>query len=217
LDSITLENTGIRFNQEWIFRKINNEFTANEPTVVLGGNGSGKSTLLKLIAGYNHPSEGIVKYNLGNSLVPVEQVYNYVSFASPYLELIEEFTLLELIQFHFTLKKSIGGLDAIEIIQLLKLEGNENKVIKNFSSGMRQRVKVGLALFTDAPILLLDEPTSNFDKKNIDWYQAMLNRFKEGRIIIICSNHQLPEYEICKKQLVIDDYKAIKAAPISLL
>jgi ABC-type multidrug transport system ATPase subunit len=206
---ITLTNIGKRYNYEWIFRKVDYEFTSDHNYVILGANGSGKSTLLQAIAGSLITSEGEIKYNAKDTTIEIEneEIFKHLSFASPYLELFEEFTLTESIEFHAQFKPFYNGLDTKKIIELTQLEKSANKQLKQYSSGMKQRVRLALAILSDTPLLLLDEPTSNFDKKAIDWYQHLIADYSQNRLIIVCSNQQEYEYPFCNKQLNIEDYK----------
>ena len=99
------------------------------------------------------------------------------------------------------------GLTIDSIIKLLYLEEAKNKQLKYYSSGMKQRVKLGLALLSDTPFVLLDEPTSNLDSKAIDWYKQLVEEHKSGRIIIVCSNDQKDEFSFCSEQLNVMEYK----------
>lgn len=205
---ITLSNIGKRYNYEWIFRKVNYEFTNTSSYVILGSNGSGKSTLLQVIAGSLISSEGEIKYktNSREARIPVENIFQYLSFVSPYLELFEEFTLRESIEFQ-TKFKPFKGLTTEEIIAITQLEKTKDKQLKHYSSGMKQRVKLALAILADTPLLLLDEPTSNLDKKAIDWYQNLITCYTQKRLVIVCSNQLEQEYFFCEKQVHIEEYK----------
>lgn len=204
---IRLTKAGKRFNFEWIFRGINLDLNVGDRQAILGSNGSGKSTLLQIISGRSLASEGLVEY-IDNSLVlPSEQVYQHITMSAPYLELPEEFSLNELLDFHFSLKTAIDGLSKEEIIEKLRLKASANKPLQYYSSGMKQRVKLGLALITNSDMILLDEPCSNLDKAGMEWYRELLETYARERIIVVCSNHQAMEYDFCKSELLIDDYK----------
>ena len=204
--TITLQNIGRRFNRDWIFRNIDYTFTSGETYAVLGPNGSGKSTLLQILNGSLTPSTGNIKYVLGDTRIEAEDIFKQLSLAAPYLELIEEFTLDEMTDFHFKFKPYRQGMDKEAVISLLNLEGARHKLIRYFSSGMKQRLKLALAFCSDTPMLMLDEPTSNLDTQGVDWYLNLVQQFAADRLTIICSN-QLHEYSFCKHQLNISDYK----------
>jgi ABC-type multidrug transport system ATPase subunit len=203
---ITLQNIGRRFNRDWIFRNIDYTFNSGETYAVLGPNGSGKSTLLQVLNGSLAPSTGDIKYFLNDNLLEVDIVFKQVSLAAPYLELIEEFTMDEMTDFHFKFKSYRAGMNKDAVIDLLSLQGGRNKMIKYFSSGMKQRLKLALAFCSDTPMLMLDEPTSNLDTQGVDWYLNLVQQFAADRLTIICSN-QLHEYSFCRHQLNISDYK----------
>lgn len=202
---IDLKDAGRRFNQEWIFRHLDYQFLPGGKYAVLGPNGSGKSTLLSLILGNLSPSEGEVTYQEAQA-IPVDQIYKYVSFAAPYLDLIEEFTLQETIDFHFRFKKMHPAVQEAGILDLLGLSKAQDKALKYFSSGMKQRTKLALACCSATPILLLDEPTSNLDVQGIDWYHQLISDFTKDRLVIVGSNQEI-EYGFCNHFVSITDYK----------
>jgi len=204
--NIILQNIGRRFNREWIFRGVDYTFTGGESYAILGSNGSGKSTLLQVLNGSLSPSAGAILYELDGKFVAAEDVFVQLSLAAPYLELIEEFTLTEMIDLHFKFKTYKAGMDSKAVIDLLAMDNSKNKLIRYFSSGMKQRLKLALAFCSDTPLLMLDEPTSNLDAQGVDWYLSLVERFAEGRLTIVCSN-QPHEYGFCGEQLNITDYK----------
>lgn len=204
---ISLRNVGKRFNHEWIFRGIDHTFKQDEHTVILGANGSGKSTLLQVVLGSSVASEGELEYTVEGTPYSVEDTLGFFSLATPYLELIEEFTLTEMLGFHQKMKPFRAGLTIDAIVEKLYLTEAKNKAIRYFSSGMKQRVKLGIALLSDTPFVMLDEPTSNLDAKAIEWYKQLVEENKQGRIIIVCSNDQKDEFSFCTQKLNIADYK----------
>jgi ABC-type multidrug transport system ATPase subunit len=214
---INLTNIGKRYNYEWIFRKVNYEFTSDNNYVLLGANGSGKSTLLQVIAGNLIPSEGGMEYQVSSSkyqdlnaekkIIEEDDIYSHISFAAPYLDLFEEFTLTESIEFQSQFKPFFEGLSVKDIIAITGLEKAKDKQLKYFSSGMKQRVRLALAVLCDSALLLLDEPTSNLDKKAIEWYQQLVNDHSKNRLIIVASNQQEYEYPFCNKMLMVEDFK----------
>ena len=204
---IDLLNIGKRFNNDWIFRKINYTFSSPHHYAILGANGSGKSTLLQLIVGKIQASEGKTAYYFEENIITDEKIYQYVSMAAPYQELIEEFTLKEMISFHLKFKQSIGRIEVSGMIEILGQKKFSNRPLKYFSSGMKQRVKLALSLLSDTPLVLLDEPLSNLDQEGCQWYRKLVNDFGKNRMILVCSNKQEQEYFFCDQFLQIEDYK----------
>ncbi|WP_199117896.1 ATP-binding cassette domain-containing protein [Pedobacter sp. ASV28] len=202
---ISLENVGRRFNKEWIFRSLSYTFDSGQRYAILGPNGSGKSTFLSVALGSLTPSEGKIRYAQQKEIL-TEDIFAYISFAAPYLDLIEEFTLQETIDFHFRFKPYSQGLNAAAVLDILNLNKAEDKALKYFSSGMKQRTKLALACCADTPILILDEPTSNLDTQGTDWYLGLIEKFANDKLVIVGSN-QKHEYDFCDHELNITNYK----------
>jgi ABC-type multidrug transport system ATPase subunit len=204
---IQLQNTGKKFNTDWIFHNLSYTFEKDNAYAILGRNGSGKSTLLQVIAGSMHPTAGKVIYSIEGGVISDQNIFRYITCSAPYLELIEEFKLLEMLQFHFRFKKLVTGYTINKVIGMLGFKNEAHKPIRLFSSGMKQRVKLILAFLSDTPLLLLDEPTTNLDQAGTDWYLNLINEFSKKRTVIICSNLQHLETEFCTGKLLIEDYK----------
>lgn len=204
---IELQQAGKKYFREWIFRKVDLFLTSGEKIAVLGPNGSGKSTLLQLISGVLLPTEGKIIYSNDSGQIDPELIFRDVSLSAPYLELIEEFNLNEIISFHFSFKRPVSNLSQDDIVTLTGLESSRTKVFKYFSSGMKQRVKLALALLSESELVLLDEPCSNLDSTAINWYKDLVQRFAKEKLIIVCSNNVKDEYEFCERQLNMLDLK----------
>jgi ABC-type multidrug transport system ATPase subunit len=186
---------------------LNYEITAGQKLVILGGNGSGKSTLLQIISGFVAASEGALSYKFSENTIAPEQLRRHISLASPYLQVIEDFTLLEMAEHARCFKPLLNALSAKEFIECIHLTNASNKYLREFSSGMKQRVKLGLAILSDTPLLLLDEPLSNLDKAGIAWYKEMIKNYAASRTVIVCSNAISEEYFFCDTQLNVMEYK----------
>ncbi len=209
---INLSNLGKRYNYEWIFRNLTYTFESGTSYAILGHNGSGKSTLLTIIAGHNLHSEGDIYYTLGTNKIEPEEAFRHLSITAPYLELVEEFTLLEMLDFHTRFKSLRGNITNMQLVDRMGLQKSKNKFVKDFSSGMKQRLKLGLALYADTQLLLLDEPTTNLDEEGVAWYQEHVAQNKTGRLVIVGSNIY-HEYGFCDQQLRISDYHPV-AKPV---
>jgi ABC-type multidrug transport system ATPase subunit len=205
--NIILDKTGKKFNTEWIFKNLSHTFETGKACAILGKNGSGKSTLLQVIAGNLHATSGSIRYIDENEEISPSVIFRSLSIVAPYQELIEEFTLAEMLKFHFSFKQLMPGYAVSDVNQLLGFRNTSHKSLKLFSSGMKQRVKIILAMLSNTSILLLDEPTSNLDKAGIDWYLDLVNKFSRNRVVIVCSNLQAQETSFCSEKLLIEDYK----------
>ena len=199
---ICLNNISKRYQQNWIFKDLSLEIQDGSSLSILGNNGSGKSSLLRIIASMQSATKGTITYTHQQEQIEPTAIYNMLSYAAVGMQLIEEFTLSELLTFHFSFKKSINQLRVEEIISILDMKNVQSKLVGDFSSGMKQRVKLAQAIFTDAPLLLLDEPCSNLDKHGIAQYQEWIATYQNNRTIIVASN-DVNEYSFCKQQIVL--------------
>jgi len=203
---ILLSDAGKRFNREWIFRHFNYTFTSGNSYAVVGPNGSGKSTLLQVISGAVGLSEGKLTVSPASSAVSQktatdgENIYQYMSIAAPYLEVIEEMTVIEFLQFHQTFKTLLPALSIEEIVAVVGLQTAAHKQIRYYSSGMKQRVKLAQAIFSDVPVILLDEPCTNLDATGIALYQQIIETYCKDRLVIVSSNDEA-EYGFCKEKV----------------
>ena len=204
--TIQVQNASKRFHHEWIFKNLDLELSTGDTIAITGGNGSGKSTLLKCLSGAIPLTSGAIQYQSGATQISEEQWFRSLALATPYLELPEEFTLSEVLSFHFQFKKPLQQRSTVEILEILGLEKHKSKAISQFSSGMKQRVKLALAIFSEVPFLLLDEPTSNLDKQGVTWYLDLIQQFSQDRIVMICSNDPR-EYDFCEKKIAMEDFK----------
>lgn len=203
---IIAEQLGKKYRNEWIFRRVNLTLTAGTSYTFVGPNGSGKSTLLQLLAGSLPFTEGKLTYWQNEIEIEPEKWFRRISLAAPYLELIEELTLAELLTFHQTFKPFKAGFTADSIADRLLLSHARDKEIKYFSSGMKQRVKLGLAFFSDSPIIILDEPTANLDRQGAAWYHEQVRQLSPKQILLIGSN--VPEeYDFCPNVIDIAQWK----------
>jgi ABC-type multidrug transport system ATPase subunit len=197
---ISLSDTGKRFNREWIFRNFSYQFTSGSSFAITGPNGSGKSTLLQVIAGSVAASEGSIEYTVEGKKMEPDTFYTQLSVSAPYQELIEEMTLNEFLHFHAKFKPFVKDLSFAQIAAAVDLNAAMHKQIRFYSSGMKQRVKLAQAIFSDTRVLLLDEPCTNLDKEGIAIYQDLISTYTAERIVVVSSN-DINEYGFCKETI----------------
>jgi ABC-type multidrug transport system ATPase subunit len=152
------------------------------------------------------PSLGKVKYTSANGEMPSEEIYQHISVATPYLDLIDEFTLSEQLRFHFRLKSSRYAMSEVEMLEKMNLLHARHKYIANLSSGMKQRVKLALAFFSQAEVVFLDEPGTNLDNQAFEWYGEQLQNLPDNALVFIASNQTI-EYPANAQKLDIMRFK----------
>jgi ABC-type multidrug transport system ATPase subunit len=203
---IILTKLGKRFNRDWIFRNLDFEFHSGKKYAITGPNGSGKSTLLQIISGSAIHNEGSLHYFENDQSLASEKIFQKISFAAPYLEVIEEMTLTEFFSFHHKMKGWLPGVEMQEIISIINLQKAAHKQIRYFSSGMKQRVKLAQAIFSNTLIVLLDEPLTNLDEEGVSLYNNLIENYCKNRTLIISSNDK-KEYFFCEKAIDLMQYK----------
>lgn len=208
--TIQLTDAGKRFNRDWIFRHLDASLEPGSKHAITGPNGSGKSTLLQVLGGSMNLNEGNITFSLSGKVIPPDDIYQYIAIAAPYLELVEEMAAAEFLRFHTVFKPL--ALPVKEILEIVGLSGTGNKQIRNFSSGMKQRLKLAQAIFSDVPVILLDEPCTNLDKTGIELYQQLIQRYCGGRTIIVSSNDP-NEYAFCDRFIHIPDHRSQPVRP----
>ena len=197
---VRLQQVSKRFVYDWIIKDLSADFASNSTTGINGINGSGKSTLIKMISGWLSPSKGNISYRLSDKEVKRDDIYTHLSIVAPYTDIIVEYDLREMYQFH-TQFKTLQGVEGYKHFEdIVKLKGQKGKPLQYYSSGMKQRVQLALAVLTDSRLLLLDEPTSFLDSANKQWFYELLQQRLADRTTIISSN-DLEDFQYCERVL----------------
>ncbi len=204
---IILEKVGQKFGYNKIFQDIYLEIKPGSHYGVIGNNGSGKTTLLKIISGILTPSYGKIRWQSGNTEITSDKIFLYLGYASPHMELIEEFTLREALEFHQKFRRFVMNYTVNDLVRISELKKIHNKPIRLFSSGMKQRVKIILSVLCENQLIILDEPCSNFDEKSISWYQNIIRKYAGDRTIIVGTNNPTSEAFSCQDFLDLNTMK----------
>jgi ABC-type multidrug transport system ATPase subunit len=208
---IELQNAGKRFNRDWIFKQLQLVIHSKERIAITGPNGTGKSTLLQVIAGSVTLNEGKIEWTLNDKKVPEENIFQKIAIVAPYLELIEEYTAKEFLRFHSQFKPLKQKISIEEILETVGLKKSGDKQIRFYSSGMKQRMKLAQAVFTDVPLLLLDEPCTNLDAEGYVLYHSLIKDHCADKTIIVSSN-DVNEYDFCDRKILMTEYKRKETA-----
>ncbi len=200
-ENITLKAVNLtrKFDRRPIFKDVNFELSMGSATAITGRNGSGKSTLIKIISNLLIQTSGELNLFNGAEKVKKENIYKYIGFVSPYLNLYDEFTGFE----NLKIVSDIRGYGHDNIDNVLKRVGlyeRRNDLLKIYSSGMKQRLKIAFAILHNPMVLLLDEPTSNLDLDGIAVVDDIANEYKKDRILIIATN-DAHERTLCNEEI----------------
>jgi heme exporter protein A len=202
---IIAENISKHFNRNYLFRDLNFEVGQGECLAVLGANGSGKTTLIKILCALQRPSSGKILYENENLTIKRDEIYSHIGLVSPYLELYEELTAKDNLDFFADIK----GLDESgrqrmrEICGRFKIADKMHIRVKAYSSGMKQRLKYVLALMDSPQVLFIDEPRTNLDEEGIKTVYNLLGDYKKKGVLIIATNEK-QDLVLADKRLTID-------------
>ena len=189
-----------------VFRDLSYAFGPSKSIAILGENGSGKSTLLRVLSGMAEATQGSVKWCLNDKFIPGYRWYEYLSFCSPGFYFDYRFTVLQVLQQYKKVKPFLENMSCYDLIKLMSFEDHSGKYMNELSSGMNQRVRLVLTLCADVPVVFLDEPCSNLDKKGVLWYHDLVERFTSDKLVLVASNDPR-EYDFCTEQLSLMEYK----------
>jgi len=192
---------GKKFETRWIFKDISVDLLSGESLAITGSNGSGKSTLLQILSNSLTPSKGTIEYFIDDEILNIEDVPLNINYSAPYIELIEEFTLQEHLGFHAKFHQP--NIEIIDMMVKMGYPESANQIVREFSSGMKQRLRLALTFYFDSHAIFLDEPTSNLDESGISWYFAEVRKILNKRTILIASNQRY-EYDFCQKTIQLN-------------
>ncbi len=194
-----------KYNRNVVFK--NTSFDHSSGVVgIAGSNGSGKSTLLKCLAGLVRPNSGTIEWSLNDQLLSKEELKSMLGYVAPYIDLYEELTVLENLQFladvSFMETSSLFFEELMNKTEILPLE---NQLYKSLSTGQQQRVKLAAALVRNPKILLLDEPGSNLDKNGHELIKCIVQELKEKNRLVIIASNDPNEIALCDEIVVLGD------------
>lgn len=192
-----------KFNGKVIFENINFELATGSSTAITGRNGSGKSTLIKIIANLLSETSGKLKLTARGTEVKKESVYKYLGFVSPYLNLYDEFSGYENLRIISDIRGSGHG-NIENVLKRVGLYQRRNDLLKIYSSGMKQRLKIAFAILHNPEILLLDEPTSNLDTDGVSIVDDITEEYKKDKILIIATN-DAHEKSLCAGEINLNN------------
>lgn len=198
--SIHLESISKRYDLQWIFRDMDCAFHYGTSYAIRGHNGSGKSTLLRIISSMESPTTGVRRYIKNDEKLSEDKVYADLSFAAPYMGVPDHFTVTELINFHRKFKEMTLSTD--ELLSDVALEKSKNKRFALLSSGQKQKIKLALAICNTNPLLLLDEPGTNLDDDNYQWFRQKIQSFAGTKLICIATNENR-DLDLCHESVVM--------------
>lgn len=183
------ENIAKSFGNSIIFKRINLEVSNGQCVGIVGPNGSGKTTLIRVLSRLISPSRGQVFYRLNGAEMSREESFKYIGLVGPYLELYQDLTAMENLNFFARVRGLTEYVSKIDtLLEQFGLINRKNDPVKAYSSGMKQRLKYIFALMHEPEILFIDEPRANLDEEGIRTVYQVIEEKKKQSIIILATN-----------------------------
>jgi ABC-type multidrug transport system ATPase subunit len=211
MDSINLicKDISKKYNGKVIFKNLNVNLTEKSSLVITGRNGSGKSTLLKVISHLVRLDKGNIDMIINGEKISKDKYFTNIGFFSPYINLYDELTGWENLDFFYDLKVAVKDNKKDRIKSLLEKVGLYNSrddLIRNYSSGMKQRLKLAFSVLNEPKLLLMDEPRTNLDEDGISVIYSIAEEQKNRGILVLATN-EAEDTALCSSKLNIEEYK----------
>ncbi len=202
---VQLEGISKEYASTVLFQNVSIKVEKNQIAIITGKNGSGKSSLLRLLIGIESADKGSIYFYKENQNILPTDWYKHISMVAPSMQLPMELTVKEIVTLHSSFKQMYTTTE--EFLHHTHLYKDKNKLLQQLSTGMLQRLKLGLAFFTISTILVIDEPTSNLDEEHIQWYQTLLKNHLYQRIVFIATNNIPQDAPYYDYTITLQDYK----------
>lgn len=203
--SVEVKNVSKSLGKNSILENVNFNLEKGKIYGLVGANGSGKSTLLKITLGL-YKSKGKVYINGYDVKKNFKEAISKVSGVVDYVSLYEFLNAKENLRY-FAYLYDVPVKRVNEVLDIVKLDGNDRKLVRYYSLGMKQKLGIAISLLKDPDILILDEPTNGLDPKSISELRSTLKSFKDKTIII--SSHLISEIEKLSSDILFINKKTV--------
>lgn len=195
---LSTKNLTKTFNDKKVVKNVSFEIEEKTITGIIGRNGCGKTVLLKMLAGLYIPTSGSINYH------GFEVIKDYgVLIDTGFLDNESGFNNLKLLAI---LKNELDDDQIKEIMNYVKLDPYNKTKYKNYSTGMKQKLKLAQAIMETPKILILDEPFNGLDKESVKFFREKLKELKNaGKTIILTSHYEEDIKALCDKVYEMED------------
>ncbi|REL33259.1 ABC transporter ATP-binding protein [Rhodohalobacter sp. SW132] len=196
MTALTVKNLTKQYPGKPVFRDLSVQ-AENRKVGVAGSNGAGKSTFLRCISGLIPSNSGTIEWTVDQNKYSATEIQPFLGFSAPYVELYEELTAAENLQFIRDLRSDQDCAEIPELIKRFEISEFFDSLYGSLSSGQRQRVKLAASVLHRPKILCLDEPGTNLDEDGHHLVRNMTDQaVVDGGIVLLASN-QPHELELC--------------------
>lgn len=206
MDSIVARSVGKRFGRRYVFRGVDVRAEPGDVIAITGHNGSGKSTLLRILSGLLTPTEGEVFGMLEGHKIRSENMTRAVGFVAPYVNSYDSFTARENLEFVCRVRRIDSANNVDEVLSRVGLARFADQTVGTYSSGMKQRLRIGLALLHDPAILMFDEPGTNLDAAGRALVASVVEQQKALRRIVVLATNSEQEAALCDREISMTEF-----------
>lgn len=178
-----------KIKEDYVLKDINYTFKQGNIYGLIGKNGSGKTMLLKAMSGFLKPSNGKVIVN-DQELYLKEEFPEDMGVMIGNCEYIKDMTGKDNLKYLASLLKKIDDDRINEVIDIVNLTDEKDKLVKKYSLGMKQKLGIAQAIMEYPKILLLDEPFNGIDNESVSKIKKYLYSIKKDTIIIIATHYK---------------------------
>lgn len=188
-------------------RALNLQVNRGEIFGLLGPNGSGKTTTIKLLLGLLFPTEGdALVFGQSASDVGKNERIGYLPEESYLYRFLNAEETLDFYGRLFKLDADERRRRAQKLIEIVGLDRDKKRILKEYSKGMRQRIGLAQALINDPELVILDEPTSGLDPLGTRWMKDLIIELRDkGKTIIMCSHRLEDVQDICNRVAILNE------------
>jgi len=207
---LSVQNLRKRFGGNRVF----NDITLTHKGGVMGiagANGSGKSTLLQCFARLVRPTSGQVEWYKKEQQIDVQKITNHLGYAAPYINLYEELSCSENLEFLLQLRNTTDVPAAVQAaLARTEIQNLGDQLFGKLSTGQQQRMRLAAAIVHQPKVLFLDEPGSNLDEKGRMLIESLVAEFKEADKLVIIASNNPDELALCNRVYSVEEERFLK-------
>jgi ribose transport system ATP-binding protein len=213
-----------RFAGTHALRQATLDVMAGEVMALVGQNGAGKSTLIKILTGAHRKDSGAIRF-LGKDVEftspevaqrnGISTIYQEINLI-PYASVAENICLGRAPRRHGLLQWGRMNREAAELLRRFSIDLDVRRPLQSFSTAIQQMVAIARAVSFDARLVIMDEPTSSLDEREVEVLFNVIRQLKQNGVAVIFVSHKLDElYAVCDRVSVMRDGRTVQVSPMA--
>jgi ABC-2 type transport system ATP-binding protein len=207
--TVVAEGLGKRYGEQWALRDFDLAVPAGTVLGLLGHNGAGKTTAIRILTTLAEPTEGsarVAGFDVASDPAGVREQIGLTSQAATVDGLMSGAANLEMIGRLYHLPARVARARAKELLAELRLEDAAERLVRDYSGGMRRRLDLAASLVASPPVLFLDEPTTGLDPESRNELWELLRQLVGGGTTLILTTQYLEEADRLADEVVLLDH-----------